>query len=586
MSKKTVKPLLMMTALVFMLFLGAVRQVTANSLDEFQIEDNVLVRYIGSNSVVDIPEGVKGIGDSAFANTGVGKITIPPSVTYIGFCAFAACHSLDTVNINAPITSIGEGAFGGCDDLREIYIPDSVKTIGRATFYNCKRLWKIHLPDSLTSIEGDTFHSCQSLSQISIPDSVTSIDYTAFQNTSLKKIKLPPSLKSISYEAFMGCSLLEEVNIPNSVKSIGEGAFKECKALKKIKIPDSVKTIGKEAFWGCESLKTVTLPKSLTAIKEFTFERCIHLQSIKIPKSVKTIGAFAFDYCIELDIPLPDSVKSIGDGAFRGCMNLGYSVCRTSEGAPDYCYTIPDSVTSIGIGAFVDCTALVKVKIPKSVKQIGEYAFGFYHPKKKNGKEKISSFSILGHMPSEAWDYALSFDVSFENADAIKISDCKISVKDQIYTGKLLTPKVTVMYGNKKLKAPENYVYIYKNNRAIGTASVVITGLLSCKGKVEAHFTISPKKMSISRLTTGKKCMTVKWKKQSGITGYEVQYSQKKNFSGAKKKVIKKAKTTGIKIKNLKGGKLYFVQVRSYKVVNNKYYYSAWSKKKAIKVKK
>ena len=267
-------------------------------------------------------------------------------------------------------------------------------------------------------------------------------------------------------------------------------------------------------------------------------------------------------------------------------MNLGYSVCRTSEGAPDYCYTIPDSVTSIGIGAFVDCTALVKVKIPKSVKQIGEYAFGFYHPKKKNGKEKISSFSILGHMPSEAWDYALSFDVSFENADAIKISDCKISVKDQIYTGKLLTPKVTVMYGNKKLKAPENYVYIYKNNRAIGTASVVITGLLSCKGKVEAHFTISPKKMSISRLTTGKKCMTVKWKKQSGITGYEVQYSQKKNFSGAKKKVIKKAKTTGIKIKNLKGGKLYFVQVRSYKVVNNKYYYSAWSKKKAIKVKK
>ena len=41
-----------------------------------------------------------------------------------------------------------------------------------------------------------------------------------------------------------------------------------------------------------------------------------------------------------------------------------------------------------------------------------------------------------------------------------------------------------------------------------------------------------------------------------------------------------------LKVSKLKGGKKYYVQVRTYKKVSGKTYYSSWSKAKAVKTKK
>jgi hypothetical protein len=48
---------------------------------------------------------------------------------------------------------------------------------------------------------------------------------------------------------------------------------------------------------------------------------------------------------------------------------------------------------------------------------------------------------------------------------------------------------------------------------------------------------------------------------------------------------VKKAKTTKKVIKKLKAKKKYYVQIRTYKKVGKKYYYSKWSKVKTVKVK-
>lgn len=57
-------------------------------------------------------------------------------------------------------------------------------------------------------------------------------------------------------------------------------------------------------------------------------------------------------------------------------------------------------------------------------------------------------------------------------------------------------------------------------------------------------------------------------------------------MSGAKSKLIKSGKKITFKKKGLKGGKKYFVQVRTYKTVNEKRYYSEWSPSKKITTKK
>ena len=95
---------------------------------------------------------------------------------------------------------------------------------------------------------------------------------------------------------------------------------------------------------------------------------------------------------------------------------------------------------------------------------------------------------------------------------------------------------------------------------------------------------------SISKVTAKKKAFNVKWKKASGVTGYEIQYSTKKNMKNAKKVKIKKASSTSKTIKKLKAKKKYYVRIRTYKTVNinskNKTYYGKWSGKKTVKTKK
>lgn len=95
-----------------------------------------------------------------------------------------------------------------------------------------------------------------------------------------------------------------------------------------------------------------------------------------------------------------------------------------------------------------------------------------------------------------------------------------------------------------------------------------------------------PKKVTSPKAKSGKKQMTVTWKRNKKADGYQITYAQSKNFKKAKKNVmIKKNKTTKKVIKNLKSGKKYYVKVRAYKKSGNKKIYGAYSKVKTIKVK-
>ena len=89
---------------------------------------------------------------------------------------------------------------------------------------------------------------------------------------------------------------------------------------------------------------------------------------------------------------------------------------------------------------------------------------------------------------------------------------------------------------------------------------------------------------SITSLSAKDNGFTVKWKKKTKITGYQIQYSTSSKFSMKNTKTvkIKKAKTTSKKITDLKSSKKYYVRIRTYKIVKKKKSYSSWSKKKCI----
>ena len=88
---------------------------------------------------------------------------------------------------------------------------------------------------------------------------------------------------------------------------------------------------------------------------------------------------------------------------------------------------------------------------------------------------------------------------------------------------------------------------------------------------------------SITSLSAKDNGFKIKWKKKSGITGYQIQYSTNSKFKKGNKSIkIKNAKTVSKKITKLKAAKKYYVRVRTYKGKK----YSKWSKVKSIKTPK
>ena len=88
---------------------------------------------------------------------------------------------------------------------------------------------------------------------------------------------------------------------------------------------------------------------------------------------------------------------------------------------------------------------------------------------------------------------------------------------------------------------------------------------------------------TITSVKSQSKAFTVKWKKKSGITGYQIQYSTNSKFKKGNKSIkIKNAKTVSKKITKLKASKKYYVRIRTYQGKK----YSKWSKVKSIKIPK
>ena len=163
----------------------------------------------------------------------------------------------------------------------------------------------------------------------------------------------------------------------------------------------------------------------------------------------------------------------------------------------------------------------------------------------------------------------------------------KLAKTAYVYTGKAIKPAVTVKDAAGKVIDKANYTVTYSNNKKVGLATVKIVFKGDYTGTKKLTFKINPKATSVSKLTAGKKQLTVTWKRQKAQTPYyQIQYSTDKNFKKNVKTVkIKKNATVKKTIKKLKSNKTYYVRVRTYKTVNKKTYYSTWSKAKKVKVK-
>ena len=332
-----------------------------------------------------IGENVTRIPDYAFyGSIGLtGDLTIPNSVTSIGYGAFGCCSGFESIvvesgntsydsreNCNALINTNTNELMLGC---RNTIIPNSVNSIGFAAFAYCTGLTSLELPNSVMEIGDDAFGHCSGLTgNLTIPNSVTTIGGFAFDDcSSLTSLTIGNSVTAIGYYAFYNCSgLTDSLIIPNSVTSIGYRAFSGCSGLTSLTIPNSVTTIGSEAFNDCSfnelNVNMTTIPDNFVNHIGGSYSG-----SLTIGSSVISIGNDAFAGCsfdeLNIDmINIPNRFVNNVGGNYLGSLTIGNSVILIGSYAFFGCsgltsLTIGNSVTSIGIYAFYNCSGLTEI---------------------------------------------------------------------------------------------------------------------------------------------------------------------------------------------------------------------------------
>ena len=209
--------------------------------------------FKGCSGIISLTYNTNAIGSAFYDNTSLKIINIGNSVTSIGVAAFRDCSGLTSVTIPESVTSIGDRAFYYCRSLTSINIPNSVTSIGDDAFRGCSKLTSITIPESVTSLGNAAFRDCSGLTSVTIPNSITSIGHYAFEGCrNLTSVTIPKSVESIGHYAFSFCSNLKQITIyatyENGLPPLGSYAFSNNTCT--VTVPCGQMDYYKESDWG------------------------------------------------------------------------------------------------------------------------------------------------------------------------------------------------------------------------------------------------------------------------------------------------------------------------------------------------
>ena len=326
---------------------------------------------------------------------------------------FVSLCPLETINLGS-ITKIHDGAFNGADKLKEIVLPDTLEELGAYSFKQ-SAISKLTIGSKLKVIKEDTFQQCDNLKEVYIPENVKLIKNEAFTYCSnLKNVKVHVDTiieenafdKQVKIERYGTTKKKVEVKpqpvINNVVKP--QPVKKELKTLTVIgnvfknqyndeNDYEAIHFIGKnilieESFEKFKKLKQITVDGNIALIDDlfgdskeiFTitgdFSQSTSIYYIKINDNPHYI----LHMDLNLNVKVHDDCKVIGQRAIQHCKSVDFAnvefisayACKNNQWLKSI--KMSEKLKIIDREAF-KYTGLTEVKLPKSLRFIGEEAF-------------------------------------------------------------------------------------------------------------------------------------------------------------------------------------------------------------------
>ena len=250
--------------------------------DTMETIGNSVFSGCDSLTKVHLPKKLKKIGFGVFTYCdSLSEIKFPDSLETIGGCAFEYC-GLKKVKVPEKVTKIGEYAFYN-DSLRRITVdPDNRNYESRSGVLFQKTGGTLCLL---------CYPACKKDAVYQVPEKTTQIEKRAFlNNKNLESVVIPGKEIQIGEEAFSFCIRLKSAAITGEVKEIGNNAFKGCDNFEKFPVLKNMETVycryGK--FFGCEEADELKI--RLTAGKKLKIKSDRHMKkSLKIKSKNKKI---------------------------------------------------------------------------------------------------------------------------------------------------------------------------------------------------------------------------------------------------------------------------------------------------------
>ena len=236
-----------------------IEEASAERIGDFMVRNgNEAVEYVGTSTVVVIPEGITKVDSFFLEGKHVTEVRIPSTVTEMGVGSFLEAPDLKNIFVDEANTAYKSidgclydksgKSFIRCPSDRELVeIVEETEKVVSCAFFQCS-VKEIKLPSTLKILEEGAFTSCsiwERMDELVLPygielgkevfmystlpphmtlQGVTKLPERAFANATFGMLRLPDTLTEIGDYALSG-NHASRVYVPKSVTKMGKGVF-------------------------------------------------------------------------------------------------------------------------------------------------------------------------------------------------------------------------------------------------------------------------------------------------------------------------------------------------------------------------